>query len=198
MYRLIFVLFVFIPYILRGQDLIITQNDSTYQARIIKAEKKIIYYNLFDDPNRELRSMEKRDFKKIKYEKIPKKTNAILIKDDVLSGEDLMINIFQYLLKLGYDIEDFSNEYLLVNTKYLNDHRITVEISENEASFVFYYEFETGITYNRPTTENFIYGKKENPGEYRGDTSNGPFKDMDALCRNYLMTNKATLEYIIE
>lgn len=198
MIRILILLFIFISFELKGQDMIIDKDNNTTEVRILKAEKKIIYYNLFGDPQKELLSIEKKDIKKIKYEKPPKKSNGILIKDDSLSGEDLMINVFQFLYQMGYEIEDFSNEFLIVNTKYLDDHRITVEIVENEALFVFYYEFEVRTTYNRPINDNFVYGKKQNPGEYRGDSSNGPFKNIDEVCRNYLMTNKGTLRYIQE
>lgn len=198
MNRLILAIFIFTSIGLKGQDLITTKDGRTFQTRILKTEKKIIYYNLFDDSDRELRSLDKRDIKKIKYEKRPKLTNGILVKDDSLSGEDLMTHIFRYLLQSGYEIEDFNNKNLLVNTKYLDDHRITVEITEDEALFVFYYKFTTEFTYNNPTNDHFVFGKQENPGEYQGDTSNGPFKEMDALCRSYLMTSKGTLEYIVE
>lgn len=187
-----------------SQDEIITKNDETKQARIVREEKKIVFYYLVDDPEKSIHQLEKKEIKKIKYDTPMSAVNTIVITDDSLEGEELFSHIVSYLIESGYEMNTFDMEHSRVSVFTLPNLRLSAEIEDNQALFSGYIpekkepnipsQSERNVIRLAPRNEK-VPEEAKYPGEEIIDASSGQFKELDRICRNYLMYNKGSLDY---
>lgn len=192
-----------------SQDHIITRDKEDLLVRVLKEEKKDIAYYDWNDPSKAIKHISSREVKKINYELPPQGTDLIILRIDSLTGRDLFSDILSYLIQDGYEIERFYKDDLKATTKFKENHRITVEVEGNEAHFIgngkkdkeveFIPAPETGtkatIQLADPSKSDV---EKEFPGEKRARWGGTAFKEIDQVCRNYLMKHHGSLYYGME
>jgi hypothetical protein len=190
-----------------SQDEIIPKDDETKRVRIVREEKKIVFYYLVDDPEKSILQLEKKEIKKIKYDTPMSVMNTVVITDDSLDGEDLFSHIVSYLIESGYEMSTFDMENSRVSVFILPNFRLSVEIEDNQALFSGYIPEKKETNIPSQSERNVIRlaprDEKEPeeakyPGEEIIDAASGQFKELDRICRNYLMYNEGSLDYIKE
>jgi hypothetical protein len=190
-----------------SQDQIITKDNETLSVRIVLEEKKWVKFYLIGNADKNIREMDKKNIRKIKYEKPPKNINTILIVDDSLENKDLFSHFTSYLIESGFELGTFDMEHLSVSAITSSDKRISVEVKGHDGYFSIY---QTNIEVEDAPSQskyNVIRlapaDKKEEaeekfPGEEKMDAGNTAFKELDRVCRNYLIKNKGILKYMSE
>jgi len=190
-----------------SQDEIITKDNETRKVRVVREEKKGIDYYLFEDPDKTIRQMEKKEIKKIKYDTPLTAMNTIVITDDSLNGEDLFSHVVSYLISAGYELNTFDMEHSTVSMLTSANFRLSVEVEGNQAFFSAYIpqEKDPGIpSQSERNVIRLVPREEKEPGEekYQGeeiiDAMDRRFKEVDWICRNYLAQNKGSLKYIKE
>jgi hypothetical protein len=201
-----FILLIF-PLISYSQDHIITKESETLTVRIVREEKKSVIFFLTGEQDQSIQKLDKKQIKRIKYEDPPNSTNTIVIVDDSLKGKDLFSNITSYLIESGYELGTFDIEHLTVSAFTSSGTRISAEVEDKEVRFSL---FEPELDENNPPSQserNVIRlappDQKEEvvekyPGEERLKAGSGSFRELDRVCRNYLLTNKGKLKYMTE
>lgn len=198
MKRLYFLACMLIPFVVSAQDMIVLKDKSTISVRIVHDDKESVEYILQDDPVKNINTLIKGEFKKVKYEKKPSSTNLIRIVNDSLVNEFFLNDIINQFIEAGYMIESFDNKYFTVSTNSVNEERFTAEIVENTANFrCFYFPQETG-DYPPNAAARVVWGIKPEPGEKVGTSGSAAFKKLDAFCRAYLKNGKCVMEYKTE
>ncbi len=190
-----------------SQDEIITRDDETKQVRIVSEEKKIVSFYLVNDPEKSIQQLEKKEIKKIKYDTPLSVMNAVVITDDSLGGEDLFSHIVSYLIESGFEMNTFDMEHSTVSVFTSSNFRLSVEIDGNRALFSGYVPEKKDPTIPSQSERNVIRlvprdekepGEIKYPGEEIINAADSQFKEIDRICRNYLMHNKGLLNYIHE
>lgn len=188
-----------------SQDEIITRENKTREVRIVSEEKKWVNFYFLDDLNKTIQRVETKNIKKIKYESPPIVTNTIQIIDDSLEDKDLFSNVVSYLIETGYELNTFDMEHMTASVLTSSNFRISAEIEDHKAVFSGYSTQKKVSSTPSQSERNVIRleprekkeeGKEKYPGEERIDAGNGRFKEMDAICRKYLMNNKGSLKYV--
>jgi hypothetical protein len=179
--------------------MIILKDKTTISARVVQEDKQTVTFLVQKGETREVAQLDKSKVKKVKYEKIPKSVNVIIIQHEVISNEHLLNDLINHMIMSGYTIEDFNNDYFTVSTAWENNERITAQIIENEAFFRCFYREEDESEYPQTSSSSKItWGVKPKPGEKRGSQGGPSFKDLNDLCRSYLNNGMTTLKYHTE
>jgi hypothetical protein len=190
-----------------SQDEIITKDNETKQVRVVSEENKSVNFYFLNDPDKTIHRMEKKNIKKIKYDTPLSVMDAIVITDDSLNGEDLFSHVVSYLIESGYEMNTFDMEHSTVSVFTQANFRLSVEIDGNRALFSGFIPEKKDPSIPSQSERNVIRlvprdekkpGDVKYPGEERIDATDGTFKEMDRICRNYLMNNKGSLIYIKE
>jgi len=187
-------LIIFFPLRIFGQDMIILKDKSTISARVVQEDKQSVTYILQNNSTKSIEQLSKDKIKKVKYEKIPKSVNMIIIEHDSLSKEYLLNDVIHHMIVSGFMIEEFDNKYYTVCTQWVSDERITAKIVDNRAIFRCFQREGKEFEYPYANSE-ITWGKKPEPSEKRGTSGSSAFKNLNELCRLYLMNGKGTLEY---
>ena len=187
-----------------SQDEIITRDGEVKRVRIVREEKKIVFYYLVDDPEKSIHQLEKKEIKKTKYDTPISVVNTVVITDDSLEGEELFSHIVSYLIESGYEMNTFDMEHSRVSVYILPNFRLSAEIEDNQALFSVYTPEKKEPNIPSQSERNVIRLVPRNekdpeeekyPGEEIIDATSGQFKELDRICRNYLMYNKGSLDY---
>jgi hypothetical protein len=190
-----------------SQDQIITKDNETLLVRIVLEEKKLIKFYLIGNADKNIQEMDKKSIKKIKYEKPSSKINTILITDDSLENKDLFSHITSYLIESGFELGTFDMEHLSVSALTSSNRRISVEVKGHDGYFSIYQtkkEVEDPPSQSKSNVIRLAPAEKKEdaeekyPGEEQVDAGNTAFKELDRVCRNYLIKNKGTLKYMTE
>lgn len=195
-----FLLLIFLlPVNTTAQDMIILKDNTTISARVVQEDKQTVTYVFQDNSTKSVEQLEKSKIKKVKYEKVPRSVNVIILQHDVINNEHLLNDLINHMIMSGYTIEEFNNDYYTVSTAWRNNERITAQIIENEAFFRCFYLDEDKSEYPKTSSSSKItWGVKPKPGEKRGSHGGQVFKDLNELCRLYLRNGIATLRYHTE
>jgi hypothetical protein len=185
------------PFIGSAQDMILLKDKSTISVRVIQEDKESVTYILQDNSNRLIKQIEGSKVKKVKYERIPKSVNVIIIQHDSLSNELLLNDLIGHLIVSGYTIEEFDNDYYTVSTPWKSNKRLNAQIVENEAFFRCFHREGDDAIYPHATAK-VTFGIEPKPDEKRGAAGSTAFKDLDEFCRTYLKNGEATLRYYSE
>jgi len=205
-YSVLLFLFV-LPVISYSQDQIFTKNEETLSVRILSEDKKSVFFYLFNEAGKKVQELDKKKIKRIKYEKPSSTVNSIRIVDDSLENKDLFSHVTAYLIYSGFEIATFDIEHLTVSALASQDIRISVEVDDHNANFSIYkIRKETsiapsqsdGYTIRLAPSETKEPGEEKYPGEEQAGAGDSFFKDLDRVCRNYLMNNRGSLAYIKE
>jgi hypothetical protein len=204
---LIFILLLIFYFPAFSQDEIITKDSKTLKVRIVSEEKKQVIFYEIDDPEKSIQQLEKKEIKKIRYDTPLSGMNEIVITDDSLAGEDLFSHIVSYLIDTGYELNTFDMEHSTVSVLTSAYFRLSVEIDGNKAFFSGFIpevkdpsipsQSERNVIRLVPRDEKASREVKY-PGEQKIDALDRGFKEMDQICRKYLMKNKGSLEYLKE
>lgn len=199
MSRSLLLFIVLLPVYGIAQDMIILKDKTTISARVVQEDKQSVTYVLENNSTRSVEQLEKSEIKKVKYEKVPRSVNVIIIQHDVINNEHLLNDLINHMIMSGYTIEEFNNDYYTVSTPWQNNKRVTAQIIENEAFFRCFYRDEDKSEYPQSSSSSKItWGVKPKPGEKRGSQGGPSFKDLDELCRLYLNNGITTLRYHAE
>ncbi len=189
-----------------SQDQILTKAGETLQVRVLQEEKKTVSCYDWNDPLKKIRHLDKKMIKKIRYEEPPHNTGSIAVRHDQLSGKNLYADVTAYLLQSGYELEKLDIDALKVITKKKANHRLVVKIDDHQALFSCYKEIQNSSEKSFSTgAENVIRLQApdkpepqldEFPGEEKVSVKDKSFGTMEKVCRNYLLNDKGTLEFV--
>ncbi len=202
-FSLLFVLVIF-KLNVYCQDQILTKDNVTYFCRIVQEEKKSVAYYLLDDTKKIIQFLDKKSIKKIKYEKPSSQINTVVIVHDSVNNKDLFSTVVSYLINSGYEIKTFDKDLLLASALFQSKFRISVEVDDHFARFSCYIleeEEDTNPTHSTShvirfsTPDNKDPKEEKYPGEEIDYAGGKAFKEMDKICRLYLMDNKGRLVY---
>jgi len=195
MSRAVLLFMILLPVHVHAQDMIILKDKTTISARVVQEDKQTVKYVIQDNSSRSVEQLESSKVKKVKYEKVSKSVNVIIIQHDVINNEHLLNDLINHMIMSGYTIEEFNNDYYTVSTPWQNNKRVTAQIIENEAFFRCFYRDEDKSAYPHISSSKVTWGVKPKPGEKRGSQGGPAFKDLDELCRLYLSNGMTALRY---
>ena len=197
MKRFFLPLILLFPVYVIGQDIILLKDKTTIPARVVQEDKETVTYLIQENDSRTLQEIEKNNVKKVKYEKLPKTVNVIIIQHDILSNEHLLNDLINHLILSGYTIEEFDNDYYTVSTPWQSNKRLNAQIVENEAFFrCFHREGDKSVYPN--ANAKVTWGVKPKPDEKRGGPGSSAFKDLNIMLRSYLKNGMAAMRFHTE
>lgn len=197
MKNLIGFLILMCPGWVQAQDIIIFKNKEELSARVVHEDREFIEYLEGHGNKRTLKRIPSKEVKKVRYQKIDGKVNAIQVVHDSLSNEYFLNDVINHIIVTGYTIDKFDNNYYTVSTQYVNNDRITVRIKDRVAVFRSFQKEDEEEVYPHARAT-VTWDVKPEPGEKKGFPGTTAFDKMDDLCRTYLKNGHAVMHYQVE